>query len=232
MSLRFADTIDWRHFGCLDSTNAEAQRLLASGELTHPTAILAEAQTAGRGTQGRAWRSPPGAGLYLSLAYPASALPLSAITRSAPYTLAAAVATAEALERLCGLRVGFKPVNDLIHHQHKLGGILVETRLRNDSEGICGLIVGIGVNVRSVDRPVHQPQFPPAAVEDFLPAGQTLPEPRALAEALLEDWAVQCDVLWQGRTTAVLSAWRARVLPDFSGEADALLQELRCLNRL
>ena len=49
----------------IDSTNEEAKRRLEAGvEGAHW--LRASMQTAGRGTHGRAWDSPDGAGLYLT----------------------------------------------------------------------------------------------------------------------------------------------------------------------
>ena len=52
----------------LDSTNSEAERLLANGEKA-PFAVLANTQAKGRGRLGRNWHSPKGGNLYLSLAF-------------------------------------------------------------------------------------------------------------------------------------------------------------------
>ena len=50
----------------VSSTNDVALRLAVAGA-DDGTAVLAGAQAAGRGRQGRRWFSPPGAGLYFSL---------------------------------------------------------------------------------------------------------------------------------------------------------------------
>ncbi|MEE4463485.1 HTH domain-containing protein, partial [Azotobacter chroococcum] len=50
----------------LDSTNAEAARLLTA-EVEPPFLVLAERQTAGRGRRGRVWQSPFGVNVYFSL---------------------------------------------------------------------------------------------------------------------------------------------------------------------
>ena len=78
-------------------------------------AILAHQQTAGRGTQGRAWQSPPG-NLHLSvLLRPATPL------RAAPqWALLAAVA----LHDTAGGATSLKWPNDLMLGDAKAGGIL------------------------------------------------------------------------------------------------------------
>lgn len=99
------------------------------------TTFLAETQTAGRGRLGRPFFSPPGSGLYLStLLHPAEVNP-------GKLTTLAAVVTADAIEAVCGLRVGIKWVNDLYFEGKKLCGILAE----GVGNGLA--VLGIGINV-------------------------------------------------------------------------------------
>jgi BirA family transcriptional regulator, biotin operon repressor / biotin---[acetyl-CoA-carboxylase] ligase len=139
------------------STNDRARELAASGE-PEGTVVLAEEQTRGRGRGERAWHSPAGLGLYLSVILrphaPASGAPLLG--------LMAAVAAAEALAAASPEPVRIKWPNDLVvpHGEgsaaslRKLGGILAEARASSDE--IRDLVIGIGVNVD------HRPgDFPP-----------------------------------------------------------------------
>jgi BirA family biotin operon repressor/biotin-[acetyl-CoA-carboxylase] ligase len=132
----------------LDSTNEEARRLLQAEALNRLTIIRADSQTAGRGTQGRSWISPPGAGLYFSLVHPFFALTdvqPNAVPLTPIFTLAVGVACAETIEELSGLRIHLKPINDLYVHNRKLGGILVESLM--SSNQCKALITGIGINI-------------------------------------------------------------------------------------
>lgn len=132
----------------LDSTNEEARRLLQANALTQPAIIRADAQTAGKGTQGRPWISPAGAGLYFSIVHPFAAnavQPPAEIPLTPVFTLAAGVACAETIHELTGLTIQLKPINDLYVEGRKLGGILVESLIR---ENHCqALITGIGINI-------------------------------------------------------------------------------------
>ena len=114
----------------LASTNAACRRLLAEG--AEKCLVLAETQTGGRGRRGRTFFSPPG-GLYMSVAMPTAPEELTLTCR-------AAVAAAEAAERVTGRRCGIKWVNDLYYAGKKVCGILAERA--GDSA-----IVGIGVNL-------------------------------------------------------------------------------------
>lgn len=157
----FEPNFELLHYSQLDSTNEEAKRLVHAGKIQKTTLILANSQTAGKGTQGRAWASPPGAGLYLSVIHPF--FPLDAISQTARlpglplYTLAAGVACAETIQDLTGLSIQLKPVNDLYVEDCKLGGILTESLIsQNGQETRCrALITGIGINILT-DKTVMQ----------------------------------------------------------------------------
>jgi BirA family biotin operon repressor/biotin-[acetyl-CoA-carboxylase] ligase len=107
----------------VDSTNTRLLERARQGD-TAACLLVAERQHAGRGRQGRAWQSAPGASLTFSLG-----LPLSP-QRWGGLSLAVGVALAEALHPL--LRI--KWPNDLwTLDDHgapagKLGGILIETQ--------------------------------------------------------------------------------------------------------
>lgn len=145
----------------VDSTNEEAKRRFSSGDAPGPLLLLADAQTAGRGTRGRRWISPPGAGLYLSLLDPAP--PGAAAPPTTDVVIAAAVACAEALEAL-QVPVGIKPVNDLVVDGRKLGGILAESIVRGGR--VEALITGVGINLLAAPRDVEPP---PIALDALMP---------------------------------------------------------------
>lgn len=138
----------------VDSTNRWL--LACAGELPtgQAAACLAECQTAGRGRRGRAWISPFGANLYLSVAWHLRDLPPDVGALS----LVAGLAAADALDG-CGFAdVELKWPNDLVYEERKLGGILVD--LHGQPGGACRLVVGIGINVampaaaaRAIDQP-------------------------------------------------------------------------------
>jgi BirA family biotin operon repressor/biotin-[acetyl-CoA-carboxylase] ligase len=121
-----------------DSTN---QRLLDALPAADPQALLAEAQTAGRGRRGRSWRSPFGANLYFSLGWTFAAWPPQLPTLS----LVAGVACARALHSFGAGKVRLKWPNDLRVGSAKLGGILIEQR--GEAGGSCRVVIGVGINV-------------------------------------------------------------------------------------
>jgi len=147
-------------FDTLPSTNTTGKDWLASGQGQHGDILWATHQTAGRGTQGRTWEAQPGRTLTFSLLHnpvaagwlaPSLNTPLD-LSTMAYITLAAGIATAEALAQVMGLTtVQLKPVNDLMVGGAKLGGILVESVLSHAGGGqaqpTLGIVTGIGINL-------------------------------------------------------------------------------------
>lgn len=127
----------------IDSTNSELLRRRTPD--TGIVALFAEHQSGGRGRQGRAWASPPGANLYLSLARSFD----GDFARLGGLSLAVGVAVAEALHALGARTVAIKWPNDLVVDDgetlRKLGGVLIEGGLQ---DGRPRAVIGLGLNVR------------------------------------------------------------------------------------
>ena len=135
------------------STNDDARRAASAGAVDGHT-IVADAQTAGRGSRGRHWISPPGTDLYVSVVAHVT-LPLASLP---PLTLTVGLAVAEALESLLPPthRPQVKWPNDVLVDRHKVAGVLVEaTSLGARSEP---LVIGIGINVNRAVFPDDLPQ--------------------------------------------------------------------------
>src|SRR5712675_877113 len=132
-----------RSYATIDSTNAEALRLLRQGE-PGPLWITAETQSAGRGRRGRRWISVPGnlhASLLLTDPGPVDDWPqLSFVAALAVHD--AVVEVAPEIRPMLEL----KWPNDLLLSGAKFGGILIE------GEGIeeeGAVAIGIGINCTS-----------------------------------------------------------------------------------
>jgi len=127
-------------FGSLHSTNDLAAEL-ARDRANAGIAILADAQTAGRGQHGRTWTARPGSSVLLSLVL----FPPPSLRRPAVLTAWAAVAVCETVRRVTGHPARIKWPNDILLKGRKVSGILIE-------QG-NGTVVGIGLNVQqSVDE--------------------------------------------------------------------------------
>lgn len=145
--LAWVDRIEVRE--SVGSTNDELRALAAAGA-ADGTAVIAARQTAGRGRWGRQWYSEAGLGLYLSVLFRDPG-PAETLTR---WTLAAALAAAEACRRASRADVRIEWPNDLVWNRAKLGGILAEGTTVAGRAG--ALVVGTGINVSHSAR-----DFPP-----------------------------------------------------------------------
>lgn len=166
--------------------------------------VIADAQTAGRGRRGRAWFSPPGAGLYVSVVLTPGRSPHDP-ERRAPrlVTLAAGLALAEAVEAAVGLAVDVKWPNDLYIGRRKLAGILAEAA----GSGTSGpIVLGYGVNV---GRMAYPPELRDRATSLESELGRAVDRALLLAESLAA-LARRYDDLLAARFDAILDAWRAR----------------------
>lgn len=114
----------------IGSTNTFAKGLKDNCAL-----VVADSQTNGKGRMGRAFYSPKGTGIYLSLV-----APVADLYTSVPFiTTAASVAVHRAISDL-GIKTEIKWVNDIYLNNKKLAGILCETA---DSSRV---VIGIGIN--------------------------------------------------------------------------------------
>ncbi|HUP91010.1 MAG TPA: biotin--[acetyl-CoA-carboxylase] ligase [Solimonas sp.] len=160
-----------------DSTSS---RMLEADPALDPQALFAEFQAQGRGRRGRAWASPFGANLYLSIGWSFASWPpqLTALP------LAVGVACAR-IVRAAGLaEAGLKWPNDLLLDGRKLGGILIEHR--GEAGGPCRVVVGVGLNVAMSARQAGAIEQPWTSVHAAQAArGLPLtPRPRLAAELL------------------------------------------------
>ncbi|MCP4288297.1 MAG: bifunctional biotin--[acetyl-CoA-carboxylase] ligase/biotin operon repressor BirA [Gammaproteobacteria bacterium] len=139
--------------GQIDSTNSYLMSRTAD-EIESGHVCLAEQQTAGRGRQGRVWISPYGNNIYLSIFWRFS-LDLAGLSG---LSLAAGVIVAKTLNGLGVTDIGLKWPNDILWHNRKLAGLLIE--VRGEQGGPSNVVLGLGLNSRlssiqgdSIDQP-------------------------------------------------------------------------------
>lgn len=124
----------------VDSTNTEAERLLAAGAEV-PFVVVANEQTAGRGRMGRRWHSPERGNLYASFAFRPDLPP-----RDMPViTLWFGLAIASCLRDDFSLPIRIKWPNDLLLDGRKVAGLLTEARI--DADRTRDLVFGLGLNI-------------------------------------------------------------------------------------
>jgi BirA family biotin operon repressor/biotin-[acetyl-CoA-carboxylase] ligase len=176
--------------------------------------ILAEAQTAGRGRQGRGWTAPPGSCLLMSLLLRPTWLPPA---DAFALTMLAGVALCEAVEEATSLRTALKWPNDLLlpaepeaaRPSHKVAGILSEIELERNR--IVLVVIGIGINVNwAPSGIVDGRNLAEVATSLRATAGRPI-DRTALLRALLVRLDARYLTLRQGRREALFAAWRGRL---------------------
>jgi BirA family transcriptional regulator, biotin operon repressor / biotin---[acetyl-CoA-carboxylase] ligase len=183
--------------GRVDSTSSYLLALAREGA-PEWSAVIADAQTGGRGRLGRSWESPPG-NLFLSVllreawrpGFPDSLVPL-----------VAGVAVAKSLVGVAQLRL--KWPNDVLCGDRKLGGILAEGIVT--SGRLEGIVVGVGVNL-DLD-----PGSLPAGLREQVTSLATetgrAPGRDALADRILKQ--LRAELAPPQRPERVLADWRER----------------------
>lgn len=143
---------------CLDtlpSTNRRLAELARAGE-REGLVLMAREQSEGHGRFSRAFYSPRGSGVYMSLLL----RPRLAAEQLPLLPPLAAVAAAETAEALSGKHVGIKWVNDLYLCGRKICGILAESgfsqNVNDPSQNERFVVLGIGFNLYT------PPSLPPA----------------------------------------------------------------------
>lgn len=131
----------------VDSTNTQVAMRGRTGAPAGMV-IVADRQTAGRGRLQRGWHSPEHVNLYFSILLRPPWPPY----QPPPVSLAVGVALAETMERRIGYAPALKWPNDLLVHDRKLAGVLVEVAATRQQ--LEQVILGIGLNV-------NQDTFPP-----------------------------------------------------------------------
>ena len=135
-------------FKTIDSTNNFAKSLAQLGAV-HGTTVVSEVQTQGKGRMGRDFYSPMGMGVYMSVIL----RPKLSVEHSLLITSCAAVAVAEAVEKVADVDCKIKWVNDIYAGGKKLCGILTEASVDVEQGGLEYAIVGMGINVQNVTFP-------------------------------------------------------------------------------
>jgi BirA family transcriptional regulator, biotin operon repressor / biotin---[acetyl-CoA-carboxylase] ligase len=198
------------------STNDVAARLAESGA-EEGTTVVADTQTAGRGQHGRAWFSPPGAGLYVSLIVRPGAGMLNENNPASLLTLGSGVAIAEAVRVVTGLPAQIKWPNDVLVGRRKLAGILAESAVQG---GVLQFVViGFGVNLQPA---AYLPELASRVTSIEAETGRPVDRALMLAEIIASMGERYAD-LQAGRFDAILSAWRrlAASLPGAHVEWDS-----------
>lgn len=197
--------VHWIELDSVGSTNEYLGQAYLQGRVSGISAVLAHAQTAGRGRAGRAWTAMPGASLCLSVGVPLAGHQLPVLP------LCVGVAVAQVLEGI-QVPVRLKWPNDLLLDQRKLGGVLCESFQAPQGPVT---VIGLGLNIRPVALASPPGSLSPASLADVLDES-SLPASRQLAEALTHSILAWIDQAQHAGHAAVFrefsqrDAWRGR----------------------
>jgi BirA family biotin operon repressor/biotin-[acetyl-CoA-carboxylase] ligase len=218
----------WRvlHEPSVESTNDLAREAARRG-WPDRSVFVADYQTKGRGRHGRTWLCPPRAGLLTSVLLR---------RRDAPaytFTMLAAVALCEAIERLLALEPAIKWPNDVVIEGRKVAGVLAEA---TDDGREQVVVIGVGTNVNlepeeladlpnatalslEAGHPVHRGELLVLMLERF--ESWLARDPRQFADGIWRAWNGR---LW-GRDQQVRIADGAEVMTAtvLGGEPDGTL---------
>lgn len=192
------------------STNLAAKERARDGAPAG-TVVVAAGQTDGRGTRGRRWFSPPGAGLCISVVLrPEMDISLALLP------LAAGLAAREAVERTAGIAVKVRWPNDIVWNGKKLGGVLCESGLSGFE--LRYAVVGLGLNLD-----LKESDFPPelrASACSILQAAGAPVERETLLGAFLEELEAAVAPLIERRPSTVIESFLSHAE---AGIGDAVL---------
>ncbi len=164
----------------VDSTN------LVARNFSPWHAVVAEHQSEGRGRHGRSWHSEVG-GLWVTAVLPALALP-----ESSKFSLAIGSALVQWLRGLEIAHARLRWPNDLMIHDHKLGGLLLNHYPPEK------LLVGLGLNIRNSLPVLEQDAANPITLSQVLQhtiePGQVLKDVLASVEQAYHHFCTQAGL--------------------------------------
>ena len=130
----------------VDSTNDLAKKLADQGA-PEGTLVVADEQTGGKGRRGRAWCTPKGSAIAMTIVLRPDIRPELA----SMVTLVMGLSVAKAIESLYPVSVGIKWPNDVVVNGKKICGILTE--MSAEMTGIHYLVIGTGINTNVEEFP-------------------------------------------------------------------------------
>ena len=215
------------------STNKVLKELAFDGA-PEGSVVISDCQTQGRGRLGRSFSSPAGKGIYMSYLMRPAVTPDSVST----VTCWAAVATARAIESVCGITPDIKWVNDLLINNMKIVGILTEMSIESETGTISSIVIGIGINVnespsdfpdeirniassirqeKGLSSPIHRAPLAARLIKELDKMSASFPESR---DEYLKSYKELCSTV--GLEVSVVSAHNHTSETPRSGKAVGL----------
>lgn len=158
------------HRDKIDSTNSLAFKQALAGE-PEGTCVVAESQEKGKGRLGRKWSSPAGKNIYFSVILRPAIHPSTVY----PITFLSSLAVSDTIGELTGLEASLKWPNDVLLHDRKISGTLLE--LSTEADMVRFVIIGIGLNVNLEPKDMDQ-EIKARATSLSMAAKKTFERPR------------------------------------------------------
>ena len=150
----------FRLFKETDSTNSQALKWLSQGAPEY-SLVIAEAQTAGRGRNGRKWVTTPGSSLAVSVILHPSTREREKLGL---FSLLGGYSVLKVLEKHYHINAQVKWPNDVLIKNKKTAGVLAESLWQG--ENLQGIVLGIGINLMMPSIPSSdQLLFPATCIE-------------------------------------------------------------------
>ncbi|HEY7330357.1 MAG TPA: biotin--[acetyl-CoA-carboxylase] ligase [Gemmataceae bacterium] len=206
-------------FDRLDSTNNLAATL-AEDPANDGLVILADEQTAGRGQYGHTWLAAPGHSVLLSLLF----APPTELCRPAVLTAWAAVAVCATIHKTIGQSTRIKWPNDVLLHDRKVCGILIESSTgrragganppvlnnrRGNTPRSPWFVVGIGLNVQQSAASFAAAGLPEAT--SLAQFANTPLDTHSVAADLIRELDYDYEALCQCDLSTLETRWRKRL---------------------
>ena len=132
--------------------------MVAHAEGSHGNTFLAQYQTKGRGRFKRKWLSPASESLMGSVVVKGPS------NKIATLGMVGCVAIAKSIKRVADIECRLKWPNDVLVGSKKVSGILVESQISTNNQGVG--ILGFGVNINNGHQDVSGFRIPPTSLSN------------------------------------------------------------------
>lgn len=132
---------DFYFYEEIDSTQNEIFRRIKKGQIINGSVIMADIQTAGKGTHGRIWHTDEKGNIAFSFYIQTNC----EIERLDGLTIDIAKILVDMFKEKYKINIQIKEPNDLMINNKKIGGILTQGKI--NGKYIRYLVIGIGINI-------------------------------------------------------------------------------------
>ncbi len=132
---------DFYFYEEIDSTQNEIFRRIKKGQIINGSVIMADIQTAGKGTHGRIWHTDEKGNIAFSFYIQTNC----EIERLDGLTIDTAKILVDMFREKYKINIQIKVPNDLMINNKKIGGILTQGKI--NGKYIKYLVIGIGINI-------------------------------------------------------------------------------------